>query len=400
MNNFMGIRVVIVGGGSGGHLTPLLAIAKSLKTRDPHVRVSVIGQRNENLQVLVDDQTIDDSYVISAGKFRRYHGEGFFKHVFDFRTVALNFRDIFRMFAGSYQSWRLLGKLRPDVIMLKGGFVCVPVGIAARLRRIPYVTHDSDAVPGLANRITASHAAYNTTAMPPELYPYDKSKTVQVGVPLRSEFSQVSSFVQSSYKKELGIRPHDRVLFCTGGGLGAQKLNTLLSSIAPELLVKYPDLQIIHLSGIKLFNETKELYHKGLSEMLYNRVRVIDFFVDLHALSGAADTIVTRAGATSLAEFAAQEKACIVVPNPVLTGGQQLHNANVLIQKEAAIVVDEDNKAALTQAIEKMLNSSHLRHQYGVRLHETLGAHGDAADRLAVILLSISNGDTAVTGDL
>lgn len=397
MNQFRALTVMIVGGGSGGHLTPLLAIAKSLKARDSHIRVVIVGQKKENLNVVVDDPAIDRSYEISAGKFRRYHGEGVLAHLRDVRTILLNIRDMFRTCAGIFQSLHLLGRTKPDVILLKGGFVSVPVGLAARIRRVPYITHDSDAVPGLANRITSSHAAYNTTAMAPELYPYDQSKTVQVGVPLRRDFCLVGPQEQATYKKELGIRPHDRVLLCTGGGLGAQKLNRAMSQLARELLEDFRDLQIVHLSGKKLFDETRDLYHNTLSEELYNRVRVLDFIVDLHSLSGAADVIVTRAGATSLAEFAAQAKACVVVPNPVLTGGQQIHNADVLRKREAAFVVDEDSVRALKDAVSSLLKSSQLRQEMGSRLHGTMSAYGDAADRLTDILLAVAEGRSVTT---
>lgn len=381
------MNIMIVGGGSGGHITPLLAVATSLKSAHK-VRVSVVGQKGENLSEVIDHEAIDQVFSIRAGKFRRYHGESFLSHLFDIRTILLNFRDFFRFVVGTAQAWMLLGKERPDSIMLKGGFVSVPVGFAARLRKIPYITHDSDAVPGLANRLTAKHAAYNTTAMSADIYPYDQTKTVEVGIPLRQEYEFVSDKDQAHFKSVLQIDPKEPVLFCAGGGLGAQKLNVAMSNIAKELLTKYPKLEIIHISGKKLLAETKDLYHLHLSEDLFNRVRVIDFHTELYKLSGAADIIVSRAGATAIAEYAVQAKACILVPNPVLTGGQQTHNARIIKEAGAAVIANEGDNAALLREITELLDSKSKQRELSEKLHAL--ANEESAKKIADILVEIA----------
>jgi len=380
---------MLVGGGSGGHLTPLLAVATALKDKSPDASVVVVGQKNENLQEVVDHDSIDGVFSISAGKFRRYNGESLSSHLLDVRTLVLNVRDLFRFAVGIFEAWRLLGRIKPDGIFLKGGFVSVPIGLAARWRRIPYITHDSDAVPGLANRITAKHATYNATALPADFYPYDKSKTVQVGIPLRKEFSYVSNDDLAGFKKQLSINVSDPVLLCLGGGLGARGLNRALVSISAELLLKYPDLEMVHLSGKSLFEETKKLYHNALNEVSYNRVRVIDFTADLYVLSGAADVIVSRAGATSIAEFAVQSKPCVVVPNPVLTGGQQLHNAKVLQDNNAAMIVEENSPDELKNALYSLLDDVKKREELSNNLHKL--SYKDSAERITGLLLSIVN---------
>jgi UDP-N-acetylglucosamine--N-acetylmuramyl-(pentapeptide) pyrophosphoryl-undecaprenol N-acetylglucosamine transferase len=177
------LKIVVTGAGSGGHITPVLAVAHELKKLSPESTLMYIGQRGDALgDVPAEDKNIDQSYTVRAGKFRRYHGEGI-KQVFDVVTLYKNLRDVIFVLIGLWQSFWLLGRLHPDVIFIKGGFVGVPVGLMAALRGIPYVTHDSDAVPGLANRIIARWARLHAVGLPKEVYAYPPAKTVTVGVP-------------------------------------------------------------------------------------------------------------------------------------------------------------------------------------------------------------------------
>jgi len=380
---------MMVGGGSGGHLTPLLAVAVEIKRQHPITRVVAVGQKKENLQEVVSHESIDQVYSISAGKFRRYHGESFVSHALDVKTIALNIRDFFRFIRGIGEAWRLLGREKPDVILLKGGFVCVPVGLAARFRRIPYVTHDSDAIPGLANRITAKHARINMTAMPAEMYPYPSHKSQQVGIPLRPEFQIVLPNDQASFRQKLGIDVQSRVLCCIGGGLGAQKLNHALAHISRDLLTQFPDLIIIHVAGQKLYSETMQLYQRQLPPDIFHRVIVYDFYNNLYELSGAADVVLSRAGATSIAEFAVQAKPTIVVPGAQLTGGQQLHNARALQKADAVMVVKDGDTKSMLETVSALLESQEIRTKLSQRLHSL--AFEYSAERITAILFDIAD---------
>lgn len=393
----MSYKIMLVGGGSGGHLTPLVAVANAIKDLDSSAVTICVGQKGEKLQQVLDHPAIDRMHAINAGKFRRYHGESFLQQVADIKSLALNLRDFFYFIAGTLQAWRLLRKVKPDVIFLKGGFVCVPVGLAARLCKVPYITHDSDVIPGLANRITAGRAAYNTVAMAPENYPYPGAKTVQVGIPLQPEFKFVDDKAGSAAKRRLKLDTDSPVVFVVGGGLGARKINKALSEAAGSLLSEVPNLTIIHITGQKLFEETKADYVKSLDGNLPDNIRIIDFSTKLYDLSAAADLIITRAGATNMAEFAVQGKACIVVPNPVLTGGQQLHNASYLVDAGAVRVVTEEQLDELKDNILDLLGDKNKRKQLGERLH---GMFVDgAAERIAGLLLDMVTTNAAKAKD-
>src|ERR1044072_5785682 len=219
------MRIIVTGAGSGGHITPVLAVAHELKKARPDVEIVYIGQRRDALgDIPAADKNIDRTYTVRAGKFRRYHGEGL-KQLLDVKTLYLNLRDIIWVAVGLWQSFWLLGKVRPDVIFIKGGFVGVPVGLSAALRGIPYVTHDSDALPGLANRMIARWAKVHAVALPKEIYDYPPQKTVTVGVPISHQFKKLTAQEVTKERQQIGLGKAGKVLLVTGGGLGARNLN-------------------------------------------------------------------------------------------------------------------------------------------------------------------------------
>jgi UDP-N-acetylglucosamine--N-acetylmuramyl-(pentapeptide) pyrophosphoryl-undecaprenol N-acetylglucosamine transferase len=387
------LRIVVTGGGSGGHITPLLAVAYELKRQGSDVKIIYIGQKGDGLSdIPAQDPHIDEVHLIRAGKLRRYHGVGV-RQLLDLRTMLLNMRDMVWVVMGLWQGYWLLKRLRPDVIFVKGGFVGVPVGLNAALQRIPYVTHDSDALPGLANRIIAKWAKFHAVGLPKEVYSYPQDKTITVGVPLMHHYRPFSDEEVKQTRRQLGLPESGRLLFITGGGLGAQRLNHAIAVCAQELLDRYKDLVIVQLAGRNNEAELRQRYGKELQPAVQSRVIVKGFITNLYAYSGIADIIITRAGATSIAEFAAQQKACIVVPNPLLTGGHQLKNAEVLAERHAVRLVSEaklkQDDHALMPAIIELLDNPRLARNLGSRLGKL--AEPDAAKRLAMLLLDIAS---------
>ena len=139
------MTIVVTGGGSGGHITPVLAVAHELKKQSKNIKVVYIGQKGDSLSdIPAQSEYIDEVHLVRAGKLRRYHGEGI-KQLLDLSTVFKNLRDMIWVLVGLFQSFVLLRKLRPDAIFIKGGFVCVPVGLSAAALRIPCLLYTSDA---------------------------------------------------------------------------------------------------------------------------------------------------------------------------------------------------------------------------------------------------------------
>lgn len=351
-----------------------------------------IGQKGDHLsEVPAQDANIDAVHLVRAGKFRRYHGEGL-KQLLDFRTMAKNIRDAVLVLIGLWQSFWLLRRLKPDAVFIKGGFVGVPVGLSAAALRIPYVTHDSDALPGLANRIVAPWAKKHTVALPKEIYSYPADKTVTVGVPLAHQYKPFTAAEVRAARDQIGVPLKGRLLFVTGGGLGAQRLNDAVAACLPELLDRYADLTVVQLAGRANEADLRQQYKKELSVEHQKRVIVKGFVTNLYLYSGAADVVVTRAGATSIAEFAAQQKACVVVPNPLLTGGHQLKNAKVLADRMAVKLVGEDklkaDHRALMPPLVGLFDHPEQAAQMGKKLAEL--SQPDSAKRLAMVLLEVA----------
>lgn len=282
--------------------------------------------------------------VISAGKFRRYHGAGKL-HYFRPSILWPNLVDLFRIIGGFFQSfWRLL-RWRPDVIFIKGGYVCLPVGYAARLLGIPLVLHDSDAHPGLTNRLLSPFAAQIGTGAPLEYYSYPPEKAKYVGIPIGEEFREYSKTEQSKLKERLGFDPSRPLIVVTGGGLGAVRINNAVVGARDELL----EVASVYLiSGHNQYEEIADRVDQRDGWRL-------DAFVSdgMAKVLAAADIVIARAGATTLLELAGLRKPTIIIPNGMLTAGHQLKNAKVYQDNLAAVVMSEEEMMGADKPLAK-----------------------------------------------
>jgi UDP-N-acetylglucosamine--N-acetylmuramyl-(pentapeptide) pyrophosphoryl-undecaprenol N-acetylglucosamine transferase len=320
--------------------------------------------------------------TITAGKFRRYHQLGLLRQLLQLRTIVLpNIIDAFKLTYGLVQSLFKLYRWRPDVIFTKGGFVCLPVGIAAKMLRIPLVIHDSDAHPGLTNRILARFASAIATGAPLKYYTYPKEKTSYVGIPVASALKPFSAAGQRDAKLKLGFSPDDPLLVVTGGGLGAKAINDATMKVLKDLL-RFTSVALI--AGSAHEKQIRATAPKAKNFKLYGYVAE-----DMVTMLAASDVVVCRAGATTLLELAALKKASIVIPNANLTGGHQTKNATVYKQADAAIVIEETSLIAqplsLVDAVNALLLNSALRN----KLSKNIGAlsRPNAAKDVAALII-------------
>lgn len=378
--------IAMTGGGSGGHLTPLIAVAEQLQKIAPEYSIEYIGQRGDTLSDIMSEEPTLFSRVhtVRAGKFRRYHGEGL-KQFLDVKTILLNIRDAVFLMIGCVQAFFLLRRMRPTVLFCKGGFVGVPVALAAWLLNIPYVTHDSDAIPGLANRLIARGATLHAVALPKELYMYPSHKTVTVGVPIAARFKRVTELLNQRAKESLGVPKTAPVLLIIGGGLGADRINKTIMADVTRLM-EITSLRVFHVVGRASEDAAKTYYDGALLQNNRRRVTVYGFTNKVALLGEAADVVVTRAGATNLAEFSTQGKACIIVPNPLLTGGHQIKNAHAYKEKQAAVIVAEDHLDELVTAVTMLLDNPAKREQLSQNI--LAFATKDSATLLANLLIT------------
>jgi len=287
-----------------------------------------------------------------AGKLRRYNHLTIWQQLTWPSLVLKNLRDGLLVVVGVIQSIFKLFVWRPDVVFTKGGFVCLPVGFAAHLLRIPLVIHDSDAHPGLTNRVLSRWATTIATGAPLEFYHYDPQRAYYVGIPINQQFHPYTSEERLEAKRHWKLDETQPLLVVTGGGLGAMRLNNVVIRTLSQLLER---VSVVLLSGVGQYEELRTHVPEDSEHF-----QLKPFVTDMPSLLGAADIVVSRAGATTILELAALQKPTILVPNAKLTGGHQLKNAAVYAADDAVIVLNEDEMEAeperLVQAVGNLLD--------------------------------------------
>lgn len=317
-------KIVLTGGGTAGHVTPNLALLPSLRERG--YEIHYIGSYQGIEKKLIENAGI--SYDgISSGKLRRY---------LDIKNLS----DPFRVLKGYTEALRLLKKYRPDVVFSKGGFVTVPVVMAARHYKIPVIVHESDMTPGLANKLCFSSAVKICCNFPETLAYLPKDKAILTGSPIRRELLDGDRLTGLQYT---GLSANRPVLLVIGGSLGSITVNNTVRSLLPQLL---PTYQIIHVCG------------KGnLSEALIGKPGYVQYeYVDapLRHLFAAADLVISRAGANSICEILALRKPNILIPlSAAVSRGDQILNAKSFARQGFSTVIEEEvlNHDTLLEAI-------------------------------------------------
>lgn len=322
-------KIVLTGGGTAGHVTPNIALLPGLFEHS--YEISYIGSRNGMEKDLIRAQGIP-YYAISSGKLRRY---------LDLKNLS----DPFKVLKGFGQSVRLLRKIKPDLVFSKGGFVSVPVVLAARLCRIPVIIHESDITPGLANKISIPAAKKVCCNFPETLKYLPKEKAVLTGSPIRKE---LLSGDPNSARAYCGLGSGKPVLLVIGGSSGSKAINDAVRGNLSDILKEF---QVIHLCG-------KGNLDRGLSRTDgYAQFEYVsEQLKDLFAL---ADIVVSRAGANAICELLALRKPNILIPlSAAASRGDQILNAKSFESQGFSYVLKEEDLTgeSLLSAIHAVFN--------------------------------------------
>ena len=368
-------RIVLVGGGTGGHFYPLIAVAQHIRA---HTEISNAIELFYAGPDPYDKELLSQYKIryirIPAGKRRRYFS-------------LLNYLDIFKNIYGIFVAIGKLYAVYPDVVFSKGGFTSVPVTLAAWFLRIPVVVHESDSKAGAANKLAASFARYIAISFDEVADAYPAGKTALTGIPLRVEF--LNEFDRPA--ERLGI-PADRpIIFVTGGSQGAERINTLILQSLDELL---PFYTIVHQTGTEAAEQIKVTAISLIKdETLLSRYFVMGSLNahEMNLAESAASLIISRSGAGSIFEIAHKRKPSILIPIPEKISHDQRTNAYAYARTGAAEVLEEGNMTdgLLTTAISNILNN-HVRY---TEMSTAAGAfiRGDAAEKVVAILIEIAN---------
>lgn len=337
------MKILLTGGGSGGHFYPVIAVAEALKDlqKEQHIvkpTLYYMAPEPYNKRLLFDNEIIFKKNP--TGKLRRYFS-------------LLNISDTFKTFWGVLKAIWTIFYIYPDAVFSKGGYGSFPAVFAAKLFRIPVIIHESDSVPGKTNFWAGKFAKRVAVSWPESAEYFPKEKVAFTGNPIRKSILQP---IEDGAKKILKLEDNLPVVLVLGGSLGAQKINDTIIDSLPEIL---EFCQIIHQTGKGGLKDAKS----RASAILYNsekesRYKVFDYLNDeaMRMAAGVADLVVSRAGST-IFEIANWSKPSIIIPISKSNGNHQRKNAYGYARSGACIVIEEPNLNAniLTSEIKNLL---------------------------------------------
>lgn len=330
-------KILLTGGGTGGSVTPLLAIADELKKNSDDYEFLWIGTDDGPEKEMVGSAQIDFT-IISSGKFRRY---------FSYK----NFIDIFKIIKGFFASLKIIKTFKPDMMLSAGGFVSVPVAFACWFSRVLVIVHQQDLRPGLANKLMANVAKKITVTFEKSLKDYGR-KAVWLGNPVRKEFRDNKISFREA-KQKLGLRSNKPILLVMGGGTGATAINELVRDTIDDL-TKF--CQIIHITGQKKAMDFAQISSTNTD---YKSFEFLNTEGMLKVFT-VADTIVSRCGMNALTEICFFKIPAILIPMP---NSHQEDNAKVFNDREATVVLDEKDltKDNFVEEIKKIISDEELQ---------------------------------------
>ncbi len=369
----MAKRIVLAGGGTGGHLFPLIAVAKKIKKIEPKAKFLYLGPMTEMEKEIMGGAGIAQKRVVS-GKLYRY---------FTFRYLI----NIFRMPWGILQAlWKVLWYM-PDVVFAKGGYASVPVVMAARLYRIPVLIHESDAKPGLANRFLGSIASRIALTFERAKIHFPPTKTFVSGNPINPNAINGD---REKGRQMLNIHKEAKpVVLVIGGSQGAQLINQRILKDLKRLLEQY---QIVHLTGKNNYDwAVSEAQRQGF-KIEHSDYYPLAFITEgLNHLMALADVVISRAGSTAIAEIAANQKPAILVPSTHSANDHNRINAFEVSRAGGAIVLEENNlrENLLLHELKQATQNGEVRAKLVQNIQKFY--HPDATEKISQKVLELAD---------
>lgn len=316
------MRVIVSGGGTGGHINPAIAIAKCIKEKEPDSEILYVGTPHGLEKNLVPAQDIEIKYIDVYG-FRN-------------KLSPMNIYVVAKAIKGVYDSKKILKEFKPDIVIGTGGYVCGPLLYAAVQMKIPTIIHEQNVIPGktvkmLADKVDIVATSFDTT----KSYLKKHKKIVLTGNPVRSDLLKVASY-EARFK--LGLDDKPTVLFM-GGSLGAKSINdALIDIVSREMAEEY---NIIASTGERNYEAVMSAIKERIEEIPKN-ITIEPYIYNTGVVFAAADVIICRTGAVTVSELAASGKPSIVIPSPNVAHNHQEYNARYLSDRGAAILIHDN----------------------------------------------------------
>jgi UDP-N-acetylglucosamine--N-acetylmuramyl-(pentapeptide) pyrophosphoryl-undecaprenol N-acetylglucosamine transferase len=355
------VKILITGGGTGGHVAPAMAVVGALRAIDPDIVLRYVGSAAGIESKMAAEANVE-FVSVATGKLRRASNP--------LKMVSkANIIDAFRVPLGVVQAFRAVRTFRPDAVLATGGYVCVPTVLAAAMQRTPVLTHEQTVTVGLANRIAgrfAKQIALTFEESKQHLSSKLAAKALVTGNPLRPE---IFAGTRAASIERFGFATADEHLPCiyvTGGAQGARVINTAVSSAATQLLA---NARVLHQCGRNDLEALRK-HHEELPPELAARWQ-IRAFIELSEIGDAwagADLLVARAGAGTVTEASALGKPAVYIPLEPTSGDEQLKNAQRYERSGGAVVLRQAdcNASTLAAAIVPLLSDRARRQQMGV----------------------------------
>lgn len=374
------MKIFMVGGGTGGHFYPLIAVAEALRAEVPNAAELSLGYVGPDPFDKAELDRLGITFVsCPAGKVRRY-------------ISVLNFIDIFKTLFGFAVAFIKLLLAYPDVILSKGGYTAVPILFAARVLRIPVVIHESDAKMGRANALAVSYATYIAVSYPQLLDTLPKEKTARTGIPMRASLRAPAADQAQAYQA-FGITDMQTpVILVLGGSLGAENVNLLMMDALNLLL---PSYTIIHQTGKTHAETIQDMASELVRDPALTPRYIMRPYLsaeEMHQALSIASVVISRAGSGAISEIALHGKPSILIPIPEEVSHDQRTNAYAYADTGAAYVLEEANmhEHILASMLDEIMNNATTYITMSDAAHAF--AQPDAAQKVAHALVSIARG--------
>lgn len=344
------MRVIVTGGGTGGHIYPALAIAQGLLAQNEGHKILYVGTRDGMEAKLVPEAGIEFAGISGQGLPRRLT-------VQTVKTLARNVKAL-------WQTKQILKKFHPDLVVGTGGYVSGPVVLTSALFGIPTMLHEQNALPGITNKTLARFVRKVMVTFPESISHFgNKDNLAIVGLPLRQE---IGTITREAGARHFGLRADRLTLLVTGGSRGAKRINEAMLTVLRRL-PEHPEVQLIWATGSATYEETRsKISEAGIKLEDHEQWRILEY-LDMPEALACADLCVGRAGAVSLAELMAAAKPGILIPYPYAAENHQEYNARALAEGGAArlILNSELDGERLWEEIEALLFQPALLDEMG-----------------------------------
>lgn len=371
------MRIIFAAGGTGGHINPALAAAGEIRERFPDAEILFIGTKDK----------MEAKLVPAAGfNFKTIEISGFYRQL-NLKNIKRNLVTLSHLLSSSREAKKIILDFKPDVVVGFGGYVSGPVVRMAAKLGIHTAIHEQNAYPGITNKALAKEVdKVMLTTENAAKYLEPKNPPVITGLPVRGEMLKADRAVS---RAELGVRDNQKLILSMGGSLGAEAINNaMVDLIAANHTNK--NLYFLHAMGQFGLWVPDKLKEKGVDPDKAENVEIREYINDMARCMSAADIVICRAGASSLSEIEALGKASILIPSPNVAENHQYHNAMALVEKDAAVLIEEKNLTA--ESLEEVFSSLINDEEKIKTLAENAKklAITDAKEKIADIIISLA----------